>query len=150
MLSRKRRFFHAIVYILHDFLMRVQKKQLMGCSKDINIRMRSSGDLAAHDACHLPLLSSEPDGVRGASLRKTQKPHSHIDENMAESERFELSVRYHRTHDFQSCSLSHSDNSPRRLHGRDDRIRTCGLIVPNDARYQTVPHPDSLRRSITH
>ena len=26
--------------------------------------------------------------------------------------------------------------------GRDDRIRTCGLIVPNDARYQTVPHPD--------
>ncbi len=26
--------------------------------------------------------------------------------------------------------------------GRDDRIRTCDLIVPNDARYQTVLHPD--------
>ncbi len=25
--------------------------------------------------------------------------------------------------------------------GRDDRIRTCDLIVPNDARYQTVLHP---------
>ena len=27
--------------------------------------------------------------------------------------------------------------------GRDDRIRTCGLFVPNEARYQTVPHPDN-------
>ena len=27
------------------------------------------------------------------------------------------------------------------LNGRDDRIRTCDLIVPNDARYQTVLHP---------
>lgn len=25
---------------------------------------------------------------------------------------------------------------------RRDRIRTCDLIVPNDARYQTVLHPD--------
>lgn len=25
--------------------------------------------------------------------------------------------------------------------GRDDRIRTCDLIVPNDARYQAVLHP---------
>ena len=32
--------------------------------------------------------------------------------------------------------------------GRDDRIRTCGLIVPNDARYQTVPHPDNDMYSI--
>ena len=31
------------------------------------------------------------------------------------------------------------------MNGRDDRIRTCGLIVPNDARYQTVPHPDDIK-----
>ena len=33
---------------------------------------------------------------------------------MAEREGFEPSVRYHRTHDFQSCSLSRSDTSPYR------------------------------------
>ncbi len=27
-------------------------------------------------------------------------------------------------------------------HGRDDRIRTCGLCVPNAALYQTEPHLD--------
>ena len=26
--------------------------------------------------------------------------------------------------------------------GRSDRIRTCGLLVPNQAHYQAVPHPD--------
>ena len=26
--------------------------------------------------------------------------------------------------------------------GRDDRIRTCGLFVPNEARYQAALHPD--------
>ena len=26
--------------------------------------------------------------------------------------------------------------------GRDDRIRTCGILVPNQALYQTEPHPD--------
>ena len=25
--------------------------------------------------------------------------------------------------------------------GRGDRIRTCGLVVPNDARYQAALHP---------
>ena len=25
--------------------------------------------------------------------------------------------------------------------GRDDRIRTCGILVPNQALYQTEPHP---------
>ena len=34
---------------------------------------------------------------------------------LAEREGFEPSVRYHRTHDFQSCSLSRSDTSPRRV-----------------------------------
>ena len=29
------------------------------------------------------------------------------------------------------------------LFGRDDRIRTCGLFVPNEARYQTALHLDS-------
>ena len=28
--------------------------------------------------------------------------------------------------------------------GRDDRIRTCGLFVPNEARYQTALHLDIL------
>ena len=28
------------------------------------------------------------------------------------------------------------------LYGPDDRIRTCGLMVPNHALYQTEPHPD--------
>ncbi len=28
--------------------------------------------------------------------------------------------------------------------GRSDRIRTCGLLVPNQAHYQAVPHPDYL------
>ena len=32
--------------------------------------------------------------------------------------------------------------------GRDDRVRTCGLIVPNDARYQTAPHPDNRSKYI--
>ena len=34
---------------------------------------------------------------------------------MAESERFELSVQYHRTHAFQACSFNHSDTSPKRV-----------------------------------
>ena len=32
---------------------------------------------------------------------------------MAESQGFEPWVRYHPTHDFQSCALDHSANSPR-------------------------------------
>ncbi len=28
------------------------------------------------------------------------------------------------------------------FYGRSDRIRTCGLLVPNQAHYQAVPHPD--------
>ena len=32
--------------------------------------------------------------------------------------------------------------------GRGDRIRTCDLFVPNEARYQTAPHPD--KRSAHH
>ena len=34
------------------------------------------------------------------------------------------------------------------ISGRDDRIRTCGLFVPNEARYQTVPHPAVTRNII--
>jgi hypothetical protein len=34
---------------------------------------------------------------------------------------------------------------------RGDRIRTCDLVVPNDARYQTAPHPASaILRSFSH
>ena len=29
-------------------------------------------------------------------------------------------------------------------YGRSDRIRTCDLLVPNQAHYQTVPHPERL------
>ena len=32
--------------------------------------------------------------------------------------------------------------------GRGDRIRTCGLVVPNDARYQAALHPDVLCRAV--
>ena len=34
--------------------------------------------------------------------------------------------------------------------GRSDRIRTCGLLVPNQAHYQAVPHPVSNADSIAH
>ena len=44
--------------------------------------------------------------------------------------------------DMQSCPLKSSN-------GRDDRIRTCGLFVPNEARYQTVPHPVNTSDIIT-
>ena len=29
-------------------------------------------------------------------------------------------------------------------YGRGDRIRTCGILVPNQVRYQTAPRPDEL------
>ena len=28
------------------------------------------------------------------------------------------------------------------FNGRDDRIRTCGILLPKQARYQTAPRPD--------
>ena len=34
-------------------------------------------------------------------------------------------------------------------HGRSDWIRTSGLLVPNQALYQTEPHPDSVFYYIT-
>lgn len=34
--------------------------------------------------------------------------------------------------------------------GRDDRIRTCDLMVPNHARYQAAPHPDYIESYIRH
>ena len=88
-----------------------------------NIEPQPFGGLTAHEMNHLSLLPSGPDEVRKISLRETKtlrldlKTKIHVDfeiKIMAESERFELSVRYQRTHDFQSCSLSHSDNSPAR------------------------------------
>ena len=39
--------------------------------------------------------------------------------------------------------LDHGDRDHREMqNGRDDRIRTCGLFTPNEARYQAAPHPD--------
>ena len=29
------------------------------------------------------------------------------------------------------------------LRGPDDRIRTCGILLPKQALYQTEPHPDT-------
>ena len=29
------------------------------------------------------------------------------------------------------------------LNGPDDRIRTCGILLPKQALYQTEPHPDA-------
>ena len=43
----------------------------------------------------------------------------------------------------QSGVLSCSELEVRALHGRDDRIRTCDLCVPNAALYQTEPHLDT-------
>ena len=33
--------------------------------------------------------------------------------------------------------------SYRRMNGRDDRIRTCDILLPKQARYQTALHPDA-------
>ena len=30
------------------------------------------------------------------------------------------------------------------IKNRGDRIRTCGLVVPNDALYQAEPHPGKI------
>ena len=43
----------------------------------------------------------------------------------------------------QSGVLSCSELEVRALRGRDDRIRTCDLCVPNAALYQTEPHLDT-------
>ena len=51
---------------------------------------------------------------------------------MAESERFELSVQYHRTHAFQACSFNHSDNSPYAL--LKDAILFC---IARTAKWQS-------------
>ena len=42
---------------------------------------------------------------------------------------------------WHSKKAIHQSESPYVRSGRDDRIRTCDLIVPNDARYQAVLHP---------
>ena len=34
------------------------------------------------------------------------------------------------------------DESPYRFYGRSERIRTSGLLVPNQALYQAEPHPE--------
>ena len=55
---------------------------------------------------------------------------------MAESERFELSVQYHRTHAFQACSFNHSDNSP--LCSQKEAIQfLLALAARNDIKYST-------------
>ena len=41
------------------------------------------------------------------------------------------------------CFRTMSRLLPFLKNGRDDRIRTCDLIVPNDALYQAEPHPDN-------
>ena len=98
---------------------------------------QSPGDLTAHEAACLSLLPSGPDEVRKTSLRKTQALQPDlkknicfflflkIDKKMAESERFELSVQYYRTHAFQACSFNHSDNSP-----QCSTIRSYSVLLP--------------------
>ena len=46
------------------------------------------------------------------------------------------SGRYNEKRDTHGCGCL--------FFGRDDRIRTCGLFVPNEARYQTALHLDIL------
>ena len=31
-------------------------------------------------------------------------------------------------------------------HGRGDRIRTCDILLPKQARYQAAPLPDALKK----
>ena len=33
--------------------------------------------------------------------------------------------------------------------GRDDKIRTCGPLLPKQVRYQTAPHPDIIQNSLS-
>ena len=40
--------------------------------------------------------------------------------------------------------LSPSFGGKHNQHGRDDGIRTHDLLVPNQARYQATPHPESI------
>lgn len=47
------------------------------------------------------------------------------------------------THHIVSSHTTKGEDKPLLLlYGRSDRIRTCGLLVPNQAHYQTVPHPE--------
>ncbi len=39
-------------------------------------------------------------------------------------------------------------NSDKYIKSRDDKIRTCGLFVPNEARYRTALHPEYQRAKI--
>ena len=49
-----------------------------------------------------------------------------------------------------STKIPDGTQGPIRNFGRSDRIRTCGLLVPNQAHYQAVPHPVSNADSIAH
>ena len=49
------------------------------------------------------------------------------------------------THEIMQHEMQHEKQKPLNraaLKYRDDRIRTCGLLVPNEALYQAEPHPD--------
>ena len=61
--------------------------------------------------------------------------HLFLDKKMAESERFELSVQYHRTHAFQACSFNHSDNSPHCLNNK--KFIQFVLLISNDINITT-------------
>ncbi len=41
------------------------------------------------------------------------------------------------------------DGLHRQISSRDDKIRTCGLCVPNAALYQTEPHPATVVHNTT-
>ena len=61
------------------------------------------------------------------------------DKKMAESERFELSVRYQRTHDFQSCSFNHSDNSPQCSTKEAILLSVATPTLQHESLYQSKP-----------
>ena len=58
--------------------------------------------------------------------------------------------RSHRVQHYNSDRKKAGTQVPLLFCGRSDRIRTCGLLVPNQAHYQAVPHPVSNADSIAH
>ena len=52
-------------------------------------------------------------------------------------------MNYARAYNGQYCNAM---PDKRAQNGRDDRIRTCDVLLPKQARYQTAPHPDASGR----
>ena len=96
----------------------------------------------------LRVLGSAGSLLCGGSLRKNTAPryfHSlTLGPELARNRRSRRAQRY------PSDRKKAGTQVPLLFCGRSDRIRTCGLLVPNQAHYQAVPHPVSNADSIAH